>query len=392
MKKSPIIVPTDVPSVYDQLTTLARKAIVRPNNPPPGIGGFLFDIDLDGAVELTSEITDNVLEDNTVVNDGIGLSPERVTVRGIVAELTDAGTLPSEAVNNPQPLPLFPPLFPKFGIGAALDFSPAFRSVGSVVSGVTDSLRKATGINLVPSLDLAATVTGNLGPFSATTIVSTVTNQLGGVVNVSSAVRGAIGNAVNGAVKSLGIKNAPLAGTINAVINSAVGNVLGNAFTPAVKDLVGQSVNSSVATLSAAASPGADQSPTAWRYYIDRSTLPEGGTRQADVFAYFYQCWKGRLLFSVETPWGIFENMALLSVRAEQSEETKDATTFTVVFKKMRIAGQATVNLGQLAGRNAFQAAASAPAQNGVAGLTPATPAQAESWLRSVTGNLGGGG
>lgn len=387
MNDTTATVPSDQPSVYDQLTTLQRKAIVRPNNPPPGIGGFLFDVDLDSFIELSSEITDNVLEDNTTVVDCIALSPERVTLRGIVAELANAGTLPEEQVNNPQPLPLFPPLFPKFGIGASFDFGASFRSVGSVISGVKDSIRKATGVNLTPSLDLSATVSGNLGPFSATAIVSSVNGQLAGVVNVSATVRSAIGSAVNGAVKSLGIKNAVLPGSITSAINSAVGNVLGNAFAPAVKDLVGQSVNSTIATLSSGL-PTISVSASAWQYYRATSQIPDSsGTKQANAFGFFYQAWKGRMIFSIETSVGIFESMAIQSVRSEQDETTNDATTFTVVFKKVRFAGQATVNLGQLAGRNAFQAEATTPANNGIAAQTP-VPAADQSTLYSIFGKL----
>ncbi len=375
------IIPTDSPSIYDQLTTLDRAAIVRPNNPPPGIAGFLFDIDLEQFMELLSEITDNAIEDNTMLQDNIALLPERVTVRGIVAELATAATRFPTPAPPPAPLPLFPPLFPPFAIGANLTFGRRFGAFG-----LSTDLSVARGAD--GNLTGAASVNGAIGPFSAGSIIRTVSDQLAGVIAVSDPVLAAIAAAVNGAVNSLSAGNAPSSAAIAAAINNSVGNVIGTDLTPDVSALIVQSVNSSLSTTSGA-NPGplASASSTLYEYYQNRAPIQPGQTAQGRAVGYLYQMWRARGMFSVETPWGIINDMAILSVRPEQPEDSKGATTFSITFKKIRIAKSVSVNLGQLAGRNAFQASASAPAQNGNAGQTPATPAQETSWLATLTGS-----
>lgn len=59
-------------------------------------------------------------------------------------------------------------------------------------------------------------------------------------------------------------------------------------------------------------------------------------TRQQDAFKYFYDIWESRQLCRVETPYGIFDNMAVESVRAKQDETTRLVSDFVVSFKKIR--------------------------------------------------------
>lgn len=378
MNKPVPIIPTDDPSIFDQLTTLDRAAIVRPNNPPEGIAGFLFHYDADQMLELTSEITDNAVEDNTSLQDNIALLPERVTLRGMIAELTDAADIPDTPAPTPAPLPLFPPLFPPFSAGANISFSPKLGALGL-----------EAGVQIGPGgiVSASAAVTGAIGPFSADSIVRTVSGQLQGVISVSSSVQAAINSAINQAVTSLSGGNAPSSAAIAAAVQSAVGNLIGSALTPNVAQLISQSVQSSLST-TAGTNPGptAGAATTLYQYFLNRSQVQPGETNQSLAVGYFYQMWRARQLFSVETPWGIITNMAILNVRGEQDEDTKYATNFSITFKKIRIARAVTVNLGQLAGRNAFQAAPSAPAHNGTAGQTPATPAQEQSWLATILG------
>lgn len=377
-------IPTDSPSIFDQLTTLDRRAIVRPDNPPLGIAGFLFDYDSDQMLELMSEITDNPIEDNTSIQDNIALLPERVILKGLIAELTDAGlTFPTPPA-QPAPLPLFPGLFPPFAIGANLSFSAQLGALG-INAGAQ------VGIGQNGKLQLTGAVSGALGPFSADAIVRTVTGELGGVIALDANVSAAVNAAINSAVKSISGGNSPTSAAIAAAINSAVGNVIGSALTPDVTALVVQSVNSSISTTTGTnPGPSAAASSSLYQYYLNRAQVQEGETAQNLALGYFYQMWRGRQLFSIETPWGIMSNMAIMGVRAEQPEESKSSTAFSVTFKKIRIARSITVNLGQLAGRNAFQAAADTPAQNGTSGQTPATAEQETSWLRNITGDLRG--
>lgn len=118
------IIPSDSGSVYDVLQSLKTQrpdqyqAIVRPDNPPAGIGGFIFDITGEETMDLTADITDHYVEDNTAIQDQISLKPEKFTVRGLVAELvlvTPTPTVQSPLINA---LPFFAPLFPVFTIGS----------------------------------------------------------------------------------------------------------------------------------------------------------------------------------------------------------------------------------------------------------------------------------
>lgn len=112
-----LILPTDPVSIFEALNSLtlrgAQLAIVRPDNPPPGIAGFIFDVTGDEGVELESDITDHFVEDNTAIQDQIALRPEVVTVNGSVAELIYALPKGSQVATGFNPLPLIDGLLPK---------------------------------------------------------------------------------------------------------------------------------------------------------------------------------------------------------------------------------------------------------------------------------------
>jgi hypothetical protein len=109
----PILPLSTVQSIYDALSASQTVALVQPDNPPPGISGFLFDIPTEENSELTSLITDHWLESNISVQDNIALAPVRVTLRGLVAELVytppntqnsaaPAAVLPANSTMQPQ--------------------------------------------------------------------------------------------------------------------------------------------------------------------------------------------------------------------------------------------------------------------------------------------------
>lgn len=246
------IVPTDSPSIFDALNTLvvnqAAQAIIRPQNPPPGIAGFLADIVEDDGSELESDIPDYYVEDNTPAQDIIALRPEVVTVSFSVAELVRI--IPSvPAVGTPQnPLQLIQGYLPTQSPGAA------------------------------------------------------------------------------------------------AVLAQAQANIAKN----------GGAIASA---------------QTFYGYYKAQSPQSPNQTRQSQAYGFFYQLWKGRERFSVETPWGIFTNMAILSLSARQGPESKSVTQFEITFKKIRTVSSAVAVPGLLAGRAANQYAPTV--QNGTIGQTP---------------------
>lgn len=60
--------------------------------------------------------------------------------------------------------------------------------------------------------------------------------------------------------------------------------------------------------------------------------------KQQIAFQLFYGYWNQRILFNVQTPWAVFQNMAIMSLRAVQHEETNVITDFEVQFKRIRTA------------------------------------------------------
>ncbi len=58
--------------------------------------------------------------------------------------------------------------------------------------------------------------------------------------------------------------------------------------------------------------------------------------RQQVAFQQLYGYWRTRTLFTVQTPWAIFQNMAIKSLRAVQDAETRVITDFEISFKIIR--------------------------------------------------------
>lgn len=78
-----------------------------------------------------------------------------------------------------------------------------------------------------------------------------------------------------------------------------------------------------------------NQAANIYTLFSDLSTTTN---KQTNAFQYFYALWQGRQLCEIETPWGIFENMAIENIRAKQDEHTRQISDFSVTFKRMRFA------------------------------------------------------
>jgi hypothetical protein len=254
------IIPADQRSIYDvirTLQTLQYQAIVRPNNPPSGVAGFIFDVVGDEEMEITSDITDHFVEDNTAIQDQISLKPEKYTVKGIVAELVATQPLQQAQAPTVNPLPLF------------AGFLPVFTLASTELQLATAAAATATEKSVADTQSLYGYFNGSIGSQSQ--------------------------------------------------------------------------------------------------------------TRQSKAFAYFYQLWKGRQLFSVETPWGVMNDMAIESLTPSQGADSKTRTDFSITFKKLRFAQTITVNVGQLAGRAAQQRASTT--QQAKATTTTCTEPQKQSFI-----------
>ncbi len=74
--------------------------------------------------------------------------------------------------------------------------------------------------------------------------------------------------------------------------------------------------------------------------------------KQQSTFQQFYGYWRKRTLFTVQTPWAVFQDMAIKSLRAIQDAETRMITDFEVTFKMIRTA---STQVSQNSVSNTFQ-------------------------------------
>lgn len=96
-------------------------------------------------------------------------------------------------------------------------------------------------------------------------------------------------------------------------------------------------------------------------------TIQPNQTKQQTAFQQFYGYWRNRTLFTVQTPWAVFQNMAIKSLRAIQDADTNMLTDFEVTFKIIRTAQNATSIFTSVQGRLGSQSA-------GVTDLGTSTP------------------
>lgn len=73
-------------NVLNLLRDSLNTYVVSPLN-AFGLGGFVFDVEGDTQSNLTAEITDHYLEDNTAVQDQIAIRPLEITLNNYVGEL-----------------------------------------------------------------------------------------------------------------------------------------------------------------------------------------------------------------------------------------------------------------------------------------------------------------
>ncbi len=75
------------------------------------------------------------------------------------------------------------------------------------------------------------------------------------------------------------------------------------------------------------------------------SVVGANQNKQQTYFQQFYANWRNRVLFTVQTPWAVFQNMAIQSLRAIQDAETRVITDFEVTFKMIRTASTSTTGI-----------------------------------------------
>jgi hypothetical protein len=260
------VIPSDSPSIYAALSSTQTLALVMPNGTAPnGVAGWLFHIPQETVLLLESEITDHMVEDNTSRQDQIALKPEKVTLRGLVAELTAETLGAPPAPSSPPPdLPLNQPLVPQLTPGA-------------------------------------------------------------------------------------------------------------------------EQTDASISDQQASTDAIVTQNPSLLDYYNGQIGSNPALTAQAAAAGYFYQLWLGRMLFTVQTPWGVLTSMAIERVQITQPEDTAFQSQLEIVFKKFRVVQDViTPPIGTLSGRVWNQTYEENPDQIGTLGQTPVSSESQTQLLSNV--------
>jgi hypothetical protein len=65
-------------------------------------------------------------------------------------------------------------------------------------------------------------------------------------------------------------------------------------------------------------------------------TVENSQSKQQSAYQQLYGYWRSRTLFTVQTPWAVFQNMAIKSIRAIQDADTRMITDFELQFKMIR--------------------------------------------------------
>ena len=91
----------------------------------------------------------------------------------------------------------------------------------------------------------------------------------------------------------------------------------------------------------------------------------EAATRQAGAYKYLEGLWKNRIPFTVNTPFRIYKNMLIETLRAKQDETTKYVSDISVTMKEIRTA---TVTISFLRGAAVNAVQKKAQVNNGPGG------------------------
>lgn len=103
----------------------------------------------------------------------------------------------------------------------------------------------------------------------------------------------------------------------------------------AAYQLAASAVNSSISAVSSIGGTGGESVIGSIGTNVQKASSQN---RQQTYFQLFYGYWQTRTLFTVQTPWAIFQNMAIQSCRPIQDAETRMITDFEVTFKMINVA------------------------------------------------------
>lgn len=211
-----------------QIVNNFSKFIVTPLN-AFGLGGFVFDVEGDTDISLKAEITDHWVENNTVIQDHIGIRPERIVLRNYVGELVDR----------------------------------------------TDS--------------------------STNTVLQQVVQKL---------------TVVSDYLPLVAVQAAQVYDQLSST------DTLANLDNLSVSDLT-------------------NEATSLWEL---TKNLNPGASRQQQAYLYFKALFQQQMLVSMQTPFEFISNLAIESIEAHQSENSKDISEFSITLKQLRFASSQTAS------------------------------------------------
>jgi len=94
-------------------------------------------------------------------------------------------------------------------------------------------------------------------------------------------------------------------------------------------------------------------------------------TKQQKAFQQFYGYWRNKALFTVQTPWAIFQDMAIEDMKAVQDPDTNMVTDFTIKFKIFRFAKTGRETFFEAQGRHSNQMSVETVKGNGSTSPAP---------------------
>lgn len=141
-----------------------------------------------------------------------------------------------------------------------------------------------------------------------------------------------------------------------------------SAYVPVISETAVIAYNTAFAAYQLAANISRN-AVAAWNTISGNEGTPLNQNKQQNMFQQFFGYWQNRTLFTVQTPWALFKNMAIQNLRAVQNEETNMISDFEITWKQMRFAetltsldfsrgvNQSTYNTNNMSGRTYNQGA-----------------------------------
>ena len=124
------------------IANVVNGLIIAPNNAPPGVSGFVFNIIDDEEMFVDSEVTDHFVEQNYAIQDHVALKPIQFTLKGYMGELSYLmGPTSNPILNSILALSPLTPVTPVFNIQDS-----------QVYTAIATGIAQASNIlNLIPN-------------------------------------------------------------------------------------------------------------------------------------------------------------------------------------------------------------------------------------------------